>query len=129
MSKKILIPGIIIGFLCLFFMISCDKKVAKLAVPVSTSGLCDTITYNKQIKKLIDQNCGSLANNGIGCHSGSSPSGGVSLTDYAQVKDRADAGRIKIRVFDLGTMPQSPEVMTQDEKDLLKCWLENGTKE
>ncbi|HEU4717159.1 MAG TPA: hypothetical protein VFU15_04980, partial [Bacteroidia bacterium] len=48
---------------------------ASLFTPCDTSG---TISYSQQIRNTLDNYC-------ISCHSGSNPSGGVNLTDYATV--------------------------------------------
>lgn len=39
-----------------------------------------TITYEGTIKKIVTENC-------ISCHGSFAPSGGLSLTNYSQVKD------------------------------------------
>lgn len=114
--------------------VACDKKVGKLPEEnngqgTTTSptpppvGFCDTITYNKHIKKIIDANC-------VSCHGPSVQQAGVTLTTYAEVKNKADAGRIKARVIDGqgGFMPQGGE-LTAAEKNLIVCWLNNGKKE
>ncbi len=51
--------------------------------------LCDTtvFTYSVTIDEIITNNC-------LSCHSGSSPSGDVSLTNYTEVKAIADDGRL-----------------------------------
>lgn len=116
-------------FTSMLLLNGCDKKVAKLAnQPVAAASApagCDTVTYNEDIKTIVDQKCGS----GAGCHAGPFPSGNVSLTNYAEVKAKADANRIKVRVFDQGDMPQSPVTLTQAERDLLFCWINNGAKQ
>jgi Planctomycete cytochrome C len=51
---------------------------------------CDTIsaiTFSGIIWPLIEQNC-------RGCHSGASPSGGISLTNYTQVAAQATSGKL-----------------------------------
>lgn len=51
---------------------------------------CDTlsVTYDKNIAAILS------AGNCIGCHSGSAPSGGVNLSDYASVKAKALDGSL-----------------------------------
>jgi len=54
----------------------------------SCNVVCDTITvtFSGSIKPINDTYC-------KGCHSGSQPSGGISLTDYTSIKSAIDGGR------------------------------------
>ena len=128
MNKRKLIAASSL-FVSLFFLVlSCDKKVGKLQsalVPPPVVGACDTITYIKHIKPIIDASC-------ISCH-GRPLSGGatVFLTDYAEVKAAADNGTLKADVVD-GTgisMPYGTAPLPQAQKDLVTCWLNNGRKQ
>ncbi len=118
---------VIISFclIAVFFVFSCTKDEGTLpvATPPPTVEACDTITYTKHIKKIMDVYC-------VSCHKSSSDVGGVGLSTYAEVKDRADAGRMKARVVDgvPSFMPQGGE-LTAAQKNLITCWLEKGKKE
>jgi hypothetical protein len=86
---------------------------------------CDTVSYKKHIEPIINLNCAIS-----GCHDATA-SGGAILTSYALVKDKADAGRIKARVLDgvNGFMPSGdPDGLPQNQKDLIKCWLDKGAR-
>jgi hypothetical protein len=50
---------------------------------------CDTtnITYNGTIAQLLSNNC-------TGCHNGSVPAGGISLSGYANVQSVASSGML-----------------------------------
>lgn len=128
-SKYIVLVSFCVVAVALF--VGCVKDKGKLPIetktppPTPVVGECDTVTFAKHIKPLMDANCGTAT----GCHVGSAPSGGVLLVDYSQVKDRAEAGRIKARVFDENpsVMPQSGP-LTAAQKKLLNCWLTNGYK-
>ena len=125
MNKSTLIlAGACISVLA--FIAGCDKKVGKLPVqttPPPPPDACDTITYNKHIKRIFDENC-------VSCHNPRLPSGSVEFNNYTDVKNKADAGRIKARVIDGegGFMPQGGELSAAD-KNLINCWLNNGKKE
>lgn len=99
-----------------------DEGKAPVVTPPPVE-LCDTITYTKHIKKLMDDYC-------VSCHKNSADVGGVGLTTYAEVKDRTQAGRMKARVIDgVPTfMPQGGELSTA-QKQLITCWIDKGMKE
>lgn len=96
--------------------------MGKLPTPSITPAACDTITYTKHIKPIIETWC-------ISCH-GTTPSPGAPmLVTYEQVKNNAQ--KIKNTVFDSNpeSMPQGGDPLEQDLKDLITCWLNNGNKE
>ena len=90
MKKSIFILGAL-GLLISFSGCYYDNKTEMYGTAV-----CDTAnpTYTATIQPMINQNC-------IGCHGSSSPSGGVALTSYDQVKAVATKGSLE------GTMNQS----------------------
>lgn len=68
--------------------ISCYYDNEEALYPaLSTS--CDTtnVTYNGTIDPILNSYC-------TGCHSGSLPSGGITLTDYASVAALASSGAL-----------------------------------
>ncbi|MBX3163902.1 MAG: hypothetical protein KF900_05435 [Bacteroidetes bacterium] len=121
MVKKI---SLSITGICFFIFNACTKDVGKLPTASVTPTGCDTVTYTKHIKPIIDMNC-ALS----GCHAGNTAN--PLLTSYELVKNRADAGRIKARVIDGNPsfMPQGALPLPQTQKDLITCWLNNGMKE
>ena len=113
--------------LTLVIVVSCTKDIGK--APVVTPppvNICDSATYDKKIKTIIDKKCAY-------CHTSVGPSGGISLTSYGQVKSAADNGRIKARALDANPTIMPPAsndptvALTQNEKDLIKCWLDKGS--
>ncbi|MBU8892983.1 MAG: hypothetical protein KOO66_09405 [Bacteroidales bacterium] len=86
--------------------------------------LCDTtiFTYSEAISDLIVNNC-------KGCHSGSSPSGGVSLTTYDQVKLIADDGRLLETIKALNGRPLMPPSGSLSNCQIrqLEKWIEAGS--
>ena len=117
---------IFVLILAIVAIYSCERKKGLLPVAATVPpppGFCDTITYAKQMKNLIDANCANS------CHSGPFPSGGVDLASYANAKTKALDGRMKARAIDGigGAMPQVG-LLPQSQRDLIQCWINNGAK-
>ncbi|MEI6020023.1 MAG: hypothetical protein WCR21_02755 [Bacteroidota bacterium] len=110
---------------------ACDKKIGKNQLPLIVNtpdaiSECDTITYNKHIKKIIIQTCSS----GPQCHTTGMERGNLTLDTYDDVK--VNAAKIKETVFkgNPKTMPPIDDttVISNNQKKLLNCWLSNGMK-
>ncbi len=87
------------------------------------TAVCDTAnpTYTATIQPMINQNC-------IGCHGSSSPSGGVSLTSYEQVKAVATKGSLEGTMNQSGgyaVMPPAGKLDTCKLNQVAK-WIRNG---
>lgn len=124
---------ILAGSACILFFaitVSCDKKVGKVPVentPPPAAGFCDSITYNKHIKKIIASSC-AVPN----CHVQGGSGNGI-FTDYAGVSAKISSGSFKYKVFDLpatdpGIMPpvSNGGKLPQSKLDSIKCWLDKG---
>ncbi len=88
-----------------------------------SSGICDTtnITYTKTIAPLLLTNC-------VGCHSGSAPSGDITLSSYAAVKTFATNGRLLGSVNGQSGFVQMPPVgrLEQCQITQLGIWIRAG---
>lgn len=129
MTKRsaLFLSTVVIAFALILASCVKDKGKAPVVVAPPPVESCDTITYNKHIKKLVDNNCSTTP----GCHAGTGAGGGgVVLETYTQVKNQADNGRIKARAIDGNPsfMPVGSQ-LTQAQKELITCWLNNGKKE
>ncbi len=144
MNKKQIL---FIGTFCLAILVifvSCDKKVGKpdTGTTTTTTGAtttsgsttgggptgCDTVTFAKHIKPIIDSKCGSAT----GCHTGTAPSAGLLLSSYDDVKAQGQGGRIKARVIDANPSAMPPDgspTLTSLQKSMITCWLNNGYKQ
>lgn len=124
MNKKIILAAPLLTGLFILMLFSCDKKVGRVPVTVTTpvaASACDTVTYIKHIKGIMDTKC-------LSCHF---PGNGRALLgNYAQVKAVADNGQLKGYVIDGDPefMPQGTQ-LPANEKNLIICWLNNGKKE
>lgn len=88
-------------------------------------GTCNTtnITYSTTIRGILSgYSC-------LSCHTGPSPSGGVSLDGYQNVKIKIDDGRL-IGAINHGNgfapMPKGAPKMTQCEINKVQAWIDAG---
>ena len=123
MNKRINFAFLFVIVFAGFFIFSCVKKVGKLPPTVPSAppppNLCDSAKYTLKIKAIIDAKCAT-------CHFQFGQKSDVPLTNYGEVS--AKASRLQVRILDQNSMPPAgnPSV-TAAEKDLIKCWLDNGT--
>jgi uncharacterized membrane protein len=115
-KKNVIVAGILLLTLA---ATRCTKEVGKNPVK-STAINCDTITYNKHLQSIIEAKCTT------GCHAPGGQIAGVPLTDYAKLK--AKASDVDNHVFVIKDMP-SGRVLTETERSILRCWLDNGNLE
>lgn len=85
---------------------------------------CDTamFTFSGTILPLVESNC-------KGCHSGSAPSGGVSLTNYSQIYAQATNGQLFGTVnhsAGFKPMPFGQSKLSQCKIDQIKKWIDAG---
>jgi uncharacterized membrane protein len=102
-------------FFCFCFMAlnACRKQKSET----------EPCTYTSQVKPIIAAKC-SLPD----CHGAGSLLG--DFTNYESLKVRVDNGRLRLNVFELKIMPPaSVDTLTSDEKEVLKCWIDNGAKQ
>lgn len=110
MNKSILLY---VFLLLLQSIAACKKHQPDTSEPCNPN-------YVKDIKPIISGKC-ALS----GCHGV-----GSTIADFTKdsiVKNRADIGRIRSYIFELKIMPPaSAQPLTEQEKETLKCWLDNG---
>ena len=75
--------------------------------------------YEDSVVPILTQNC-------IGCHSGSSPSGGLNLDDYTSVRNGMGGvlDRVNREEGSSGFMPQGGGKLTDDELSILQSFFE-----
>jgi uncharacterized membrane protein len=103
---------------------SCTKEVAKPVTDPDPDACDTTISYTTQIGPLVNQKC-------VSCHGANNPPAGINLTTYEALKTIADNGKLENVIFKGiprfmpdGTVSGLPE----NEKKLIRCWLDNGKK-
>lgn len=87
---------------------------------------CDTvatITYTNTIAALTNSNCAVS-----GCHTGVSPTGGLFLETYQQVREIALNGDMSSRVLVSEDMPPSGP-LSRCDMEAIQTWINNGAPE
>lgn len=102
-------------------MLSCTRDTAP---EISCDGAA---SYESNIKAIIDTNCAYA-----GCHDGSLSAPGIFL-DYEGLKSDIADGSFESEVVTSRTMPPDyalgPKTLTQEELDLIICWIEEDYPE
>lgn len=106
---------------------SCTKELGVIPKePEKPVEACDTITYTKHIRPLVELRCRS-------CHNPALPSNpaGQDLANHQDLQDLVNNGKLRYVIFEAtGTqkMPQGYE-LSAEEKSLIDCFIRNGGKE
>lgn len=90
------------------------------------------VTYNSDIKAIVDRSCAY-----VGCHNRTAPTNSPhDYTTYAGMQIVLENGKLNERVLQKMDMPDRdsvpngrPERLTDEEKDLIECWLQDGYPE
>jgi len=109
--------------LFIFIVLACTNDSESDLIDEEPIGV---ITYNANIKSLIDSNC-------LGCHSDPTRNGApFSLTNFAQVSVSAENGSLLMalnkQTGETGAMPPSGR-LPQSTIDLITKWIEDGQLE
>jgi hypothetical protein len=118
--KRFIIPAATIAIFLLFF-VSCYYDNEEALYP-TLSNACDTtnVTYNGTIAPILSSYCTT-------CHSGSVPSGGISLTSFSAVQTVASSGLLMNALTGNG-VPVMPVSGTLPACKLsqFQIWIRNG---
>ena len=115
--KKII--NVILLLLITFY--GCEKNVEE--DPEDDTVDCSTVEsyYDEQIAPILSSNC-------TGCHSGSTPTGDLSLDSYESVYAAIKSGDVSARVNrnsgDNGFMPQGGQKLSDANLDILQTFFE-----
>lgn len=121
MNYKKYLPIYIVIIACLG---SCSFD--KLEVMVDPL-VCDTpVTYTNEAKAIIETNCAYT-----GCHVSGFASG--DFTSYTSMEPMLNQAKFGNRVVTLQNMPPEyatgPTMLTDEELNIIKCWIENDYAE
>lgn len=106
----------------LIIVTACAKDVGlNPDLVIKSVNICDSVTFDKNIKPIIINKC-------VSCHNSTGgPGNGDFQTDtYTGIKQKVDNGAFKNRVVILHDMPQGGPPLPQNEIDLINCWLDAG---
>ena len=104
-----------------FLIFACSSGGDDPASPNPDPNPTAKITYNANVKSIIDGNC-------ISCHGSPTSNGApMSLTTYTQVKNNINAIITRIN-SSTNPMPQSG-LMPQASRDLIQQWKDDGLLE
>ncbi len=102
---------------------ACAKdKVQLVEEPVSNTECSSTISYNSQVRPIIELNCATS-----GCHDAST-SGGYQFLTYADVSQHAEIIRKTIK-HEAGVqiMPKGLPKLNDSLIKTFDCWITQGT--
>jgi hypothetical protein len=105
----------------MFFVIACTQ-VKQDVSPQCKAETNQKISYQNDVKAIIDKNCNS-------CHSNKSHSGGVKLEDLDDLKFWANSGELYDQIIPLGgNPPRMPKGMPLTDCEVLtiKKWIASG---
>ncbi len=109
--------------------ILCSLLLLTLACTRSTidppTGDCaEAITYTDNVKDIIDNSCAYA-----GCHIDNAAPGDYS--SYQGMQTYIDNGLLQKRMLEIQNMPpeyapdDKPKSLTEDEKEIISCWVQN----
>lgn len=112
-------------FISTTVLLSCnkDKTLAECGLEHCTPG---AVSYENDIKPLIQQSCATNLGPGTGCHD-------AWIFDYDNIKTSVDGG-IFWSVIESGYMPKMPNSfgivgLTPEEYEMFECWICDGAPE
>jgi hypothetical protein len=120
-AKNIITATVIVLFLLLVSTTGCYYDKEEVLYP---NTICDTanVTYSRSVIPILSSNC-------ITCHGGNTPSAGIKLDTYADVKVQATNGRLWGAVSHANSyspMPKNAAKMSTCNLTKIKKWLDAG---
>jgi hypothetical protein len=120
-TKNIITVTVIVLLLLLVSTTGCYYDKEEVLYPDT---ICDTanVTYSRSVVPILSSNC-------ITCHGGNTPSAGIKLDAYADVKIQATNGRLWGAVSHAASfspMPKNAAKMSTCNLAKIKKWLDAG---
>lgn len=113
---------VIVAFLTVL-MLSCSSDEKIIETTELSSDDCDTTLTYSDIQPIITNNCGDA-----GCHGAST--GSRALVTYNDLSESINGGNFQPRVLGpTADMPLGRDWDNLENREKLKCWIENGFPE
>jgi hypothetical protein len=111
-----------------FVFQSCgSKKGLNDSAKTAKAETCnEAITYNLNVKAIINDNCGNK------CHSAEKKAAGIDLSSFEMVKKEAENGRFLGAIKHQGyypPMPMKSPKLSDSTISIIECWIKNGSKQ
>jgi hypothetical protein len=121
MNKKPIFKKVFAAFFIVIAATGCYYDKEEILYPQS----CDTatVTYSASVAPILSASCVN------GCHSGASPSGGISLITYADVKTQVNNGKLWGAVSHAAgysPMPKNSSKLSSCSLAKIKKWIDAG---
>jgi cytochrome c5 len=103
-------------------VVGCYNDKESILYPDSQCTPTTTVSYQINIVPILSQYCNS-------CHSGTFPSGGVSLDDYTGAKKYADNGALMGSIrwsSGFASMPKNGNKLSACNIDKIQAWIDAG---
>ncbi len=119
--RKLFFSTIIFGTTLLFFN---PCFTTKKTTSTTTTGT--TFTYTKDVKPIIDENCGTK------CHSAEKKADGIDLSNYASVKKESLKGDLLAAIQHAEgykPMPKKADKLSDENIQIIASWINSGAIE
>ncbi|MEZ4804312.1 MAG: hypothetical protein R2852_02165 [Bacteroidia bacterium] len=126
MIKKIKVFSLVAIGVFVFQSCGSKKGMSDNAKTAKTETCNEAITYNLNVKAIIDNNCGKT------CHSAEKHAAGIDLSTYDKVKKEAENGRFLGAIKHQGyyaPMPMKNPKLSDSTISIIECWIKNGSKQ
>lgn len=103
---------------------SCYKDNEEDLYPGPNDCNTENVSFSQTVMPVITNNC-------VACHSGSAPSGGISLTTYSEVVTSVDGGRFLGAIkheTGFSAMPQGGAKLSDCKISQIEAWIDQGKK-
>lgn len=111
----------------IFIFSVCLYSCTKDKVVIVENSCPEEVSYSVQVKQIIDETCAY-----VGCHDSGGNAPG-DFTTYNRIQSFLNEDLFEARTIDLRDMPPNyasgQKSLTQEQLDMLVCWIENGYKD
>lgn len=107
----------LVVLVCSFYSCSSSTIAEEEPEPITKK-----VTYDADVKSIIAGNCTS-------CHGGATPSAGLNLTTYANVKTAAQSGKLVGRMNNSSNPMPPSGILSAGNRQIIDKWVKDGLLE